>query len=78
VRRIDDPCTKGISPLDGEFKIGHDLDKLKTKLGGKGDFVDEEAKGEEDKESHIVDFALFKTGKENVVLMKKSLAKLID
>jgi OTU domain-containing protein 3 len=51
VRRIDDPCVKGISPLD-EYVIGHDIDKVKKLVGDKGgdDEGDDEEEKKEDEE----------------------------
>ena len=47
VRRADDPCVRGISPLD-EYVIGHDLEKVKTLVSSKlEDGDDEESKEDE-------------------------------
>ena len=75
VRRIDDPCIKGVCPLE-EYEIGHDLEKLKKHLGPKYGGSDEEGNEELKEnilEAKIVKQALEKTGKDNSNVMKKVL-----
>ena len=79
VRRIDDPCIKGVCPLE-EYEIGHDLEKLKKRLGPKYGGSEEERKEELKEnilEAKIIKQALGKTGKDNSNVMKKVLCELI-
>ena len=64
VRRIDDPCLKGESPLTA-YPIGHDLSKLKDKLGKVKVAVKpetSEAKSEEEDSSEILSLAFKEAG----------------
>lgn len=77
VRRIDDPCTKGISPLE-EFEIGHDLDKVKKMLGSKIGALDDEEVKETFLEDQMIKYALEKTNKKTALIMKKVLQQMIS